>query len=225
MARSGRVGTDIDDQVAVQQLARTTHRERHAVRRLPCLHRVAGALDGGTRKGALDVDPKLEGELVCDIGLGCLMGGEWRVAVAGRNDGRHEHPQLVAVPPMQRCVANVDVGALTGGQIADVHGVEPRLRLLDHHGRMAGLDGLLVAVFGLALLHRDGEIALAPDLDHDLVEHRIARCRKCIEGLERCILFVVVGLCHLDLGEEIVDDHVHTDLAQRHRGAGRRLHE
>ena len=155
----------------------------------------------------------VEGELRLLVRLQPAGG---RIAVP-RGDGRgHGEPHEIAVPAQQQPVAEVYGRRLARGQVADARGVQPRLRLLQEHRRVAVGDGVLVAPLRLRLGDdRAGHRAVA-DLHRETEQDGVHRQRKRVDRLDVPGAGIAVVLAHVEYGHEIVDGGVDADLLQHH---------
>ncbi|MCG3203226.1 MAG: hypothetical protein NFCOHLIN_03159 [Gammaproteobacteria bacterium] len=165
----------VQDEVAVHDGLRLQQGQHSLLRRLD-------QLDGMGRADELRVAQSAEhlhaqGELALDRerGFRDLVRPMRRFTEARRDRGRQEEAQPIAGPPVQDRVAEGDLRRLLRKQIADIHRVEARLDGLQHHGRVAGLDGILVLLLG-RLLPDDDALEHAPaDGDFEIEQHRVER--------------------------------------------------
>ena len=143
-----------------------------------------------------------------------------RGAVARGDGGGHHEPHQVAVPAQQQPVAEADGRRLARTEVADVGGIQSRLRLFQAHRRVAVGNRVLVPFFSLAL--GDDRAGQRPilQLEREVQQHGIQRQRKGVDRLDVPGAGIAVPLAYADHGHQVVDRGVDADLLQHHLTSG-----
>ena len=131
-----------------------------------------------------------------------------------RDRRRQRHPQRVAHPAVHDRVDERDHGRLLGQEVPDVHRVQPGLDRFEHHGRVAGREGVFVSLLGGLLLDDDAVEGAAADLDAQIEQDGVERERKGVDRLDVHVLVVAVGLADGHLAEEVAQGCRHGHVGQ-----------
>ena len=174
-----------------------------------------GAGELGVAEAPADLHAQRKPVLDAQRVFGRMVRQQGRRAEAGRNGSRQRDPQELACPAAQQRVAERDLRLLSGQEVADVHRVEAGLGRLEHDGRVAVGQRVLVRRLGVrAGLH--GPVQDPPaDLHLQFEQHRVQGERKGVHRLYRHRLVVTVGLGDAHLGEEVAQHSRDRDVAQR----------
>ena len=216
---------EVQHEVAIHDGARRVELDDRGVAVGAMTHLVRGAFEARVAEQPLDADRQAEAVLDGERGLRHLVRRERALAVAGRDGRGKEEPDRVARPPQHERVAEADRDALARHDVADVHRVEAGLGLLEHDGRVAVRDRVLVAFLGGLLLdHRAAQHALA-DRHLEAEEHGVERQREGVDGLDVGLAVVAVHLRDGRFRHEVAQGGLDRDVLERQGLAARRCHE